>query len=121
MDDPETLVEYRLAHECEPRQFRAGALNWGKGTTLIAYRIVQPAASAEPVTGPAPSCGVVDQVVGDARLASFTELAMTFDELFAQHSLTANERAELVAYLASLRMLATLRALMEPNSGARHD
>lgn len=40
---------------------------------------------------------------------------MTFDELFSQHNLTAEERAALVAYLASLRMLATLRALMTPN------
>ena len=40
---------------------------------------------------------------------------MTFDELFAQHNLTPDERAALVAYLASLRMLATLRALMTPN------
>ena len=36
---------------------------------------------------------------------------MTFDELFAEHNLTADERAALVAYLASLRMLATLRIL----------
>ena len=42
---------------------------------------------------------------------------MTFDELFSQHNLTAEERAALVAYLASLRMLATLRALMTPNVG----
>ena len=40
---------------------------------------------------------------------------MTFDELFAEHDLTPEERAVLVAYLASLRMLATLRALMTPN------
>lgn len=40
---------------------------------------------------------------------------MTFDELFKDHRLTADERAALVAYLASLRMLATLRALMTPN------
>ena len=40
---------------------------------------------------------------------------MTFDELFAQHNLTADERAALVAYLASLRMLSTLRALMTPS------
>lgn len=41
---------------------------------------------------------------------------MTFDELFAEHDLTPEERAVLVAYLASLRMLATLRALMTPNA-----
>lgn len=40
---------------------------------------------------------------------------MTFDELFAEHDLTTDERTALVAYLASLRMLATLRALMLPN------
>ena len=43
---------------------------------------------------------------------------MTFDELFAEHALTPDERAALVAYLASLRMMATLRALMTPNAGA---
>lgn len=42
---------------------------------------------------------------------------MTFDELFKDHHLTADERAALVAYLASLRMMATLRALMTPNVG----
>ncbi len=41
---------------------------------------------------------------------------MTFDELFADHNLTAAERDALVAYLASLRMLATLRALAPPNA-----
>lgn len=41
---------------------------------------------------------------------------MTFDELFAEHGLTTDERAALVAYLASLRMLATLRALMPSNT-----
>lgn len=47
--------------------------------------------------------------------------SMTFDELFAEHDLTPEERAALVAYLASLRMLATLRALMTPNATAmRH-
>lgn len=40
---------------------------------------------------------------------------MTFDELFKGHNLTPDERAALVAYLASLRMMATLRALMTPN------
>lgn len=39
---------------------------------------------------------------------------MTFDELFKEHQLTPDERTALVAYLASLRMLATLRALMAP-------
>lgn len=39
---------------------------------------------------------------------------MTFDELFAEHDLTPDERDRLVAYLASLRMLATLRALSQP-------
>lgn len=43
---------------------------------------------------------------------------MTFDELFAKHSLTAEERSALVAYLASLRMLATLRALGSQPGGA---
>ena len=43
---------------------------------------------------------------------------MTFDELFKGHNLTPDERAALVAYLASLRMMATLRALMTPNTGA---
>lgn len=33
---------------------------------------------------------------------------MTFDELFSEHNLTVAERAALVAYLASLRMMATL-------------
>ena len=41
---------------------------------------------------------------------------MTFDELFAQHNLTEGERSALVAYLASLRMMATLRALLPPNT-----
>lgn len=41
---------------------------------------------------------------------------MTFDELFAEHHLTKDERASLVAYLAGLRMLATLRALTPPNT-----
>ena len=36
---------------------------------------------------------------------------MTFDELFAEHSLTADERAALVAHLASMRAAATVRAL----------
>jgi len=46
---------------------------------------------------------------------------MTFDELFADHHLTPEERAALVAYPASLRMLATLRALMTPNASMRRD
>lgn len=46
---------------------------------------------------------------------------MTFDELFKDHHLTADERAALVAYLASLRMLATLRALMTPNASMSRD
>ncbi len=50
-----------------------------------------------------------------AGLLALREPVMTFDELFAEHNLTADERAALVAYLASLRMLATLRALMTPN------
>lgn len=41
---------------------------------------------------------------------------MTFDDLFKDHHLTTDERSALVAYLASLRMLATLRALMTPNA-----
>lgn len=46
---------------------------------------------------------------------------MTFDELFKDHHLAADERAALVAYLASLRMLATLRALMTPNDQGKQD
>lgn len=37
---------------------------------------------------------------------------MTFDELFAEHRLTADEREALVAYLVMLRAMATLRALL---------
>ena len=37
---------------------------------------------------------------------------MTFDELFAEHSLTAAERAALVAHLASMRATATVQALI---------
>lgn len=44
---------------------------------------------------------------------------MTFDELFAEHDLTPDERAALVAYLASLRMMATLRVLMTPNAASK--
>lgn len=40
---------------------------------------------------------------------------MTFDELFAEHNLTADERLALVMHLATVRALATLRALMKPN------
>lgn len=36
---------------------------------------------------------------------------MTFDELFSEHNLTADERAALVMHLATLRALATIRAL----------
>lgn len=43
-------------------------------------------------------------------------VGMTFDELFKDYNLTPDERAALVAYLASLRMMATLRALMTPNT-----
>ena len=49
------------------------------------------------------------------RLQRVRADGMTFDELFAEHDLTPEERAALVAYLASLRMMATLRALMTPN------
>ena len=35
---------------------------------------------------------------------------MTFDELFAEHHLTPEERQQLVAHLATLRATATLRA-----------
>lgn len=44
---------------------------------------------------------------------------MTFDELFAEHNLTQAERDALVAYLASLRMLATMRALLPTQQGPR--
>lgn len=36
---------------------------------------------------------------------------MTFDELFAEHTLTEKERGELVRFLALLRYEATIRAL----------
>lgn len=36
---------------------------------------------------------------------------MTFDDLFAEHNLTADERAALVAHLAFVRSAATVRAL----------
>lgn len=39
---------------------------------------------------------------------------MTFDELFKEHQLTTEERTALVAYLASLRMLATPAAFTFP-------
>ena len=35
---------------------------------------------------------------------------MTFDELFAGHNLSTDERQALVMHLAALRMAATLRA-----------
>ena len=38
---------------------------------------------------------------------------MTFDELFAEHRLTPEERQALVLHLATLRALATVRALLE--------
>ena len=41
---------------------------------------------------------------------------MTFDELFAEHSLTPEERMALVLHLATLRALATVRALLGPNA-----
>ena len=40
---------------------------------------------------------------------------MTFDELFAEHNLTRDERQALVMHLATVRALATLRALLTPN------
>ena len=40
---------------------------------------------------------------------------MTFDELFAEHNLTADERQALVMHLATVRALATLRALLNPD------
>ena len=40
---------------------------------------------------------------------------MTFDELFAEHSLTPEERMALVLHLATLRALATVRTLLGPN------
>ena len=36
---------------------------------------------------------------------------MTFDELFAEHNLTPEERAALVMHLALCRAMATIRAL----------
>lgn len=39
---------------------------------------------------------------------------MTFDELFAEHNLTPDERAALVVHLATLRAAATLKALLTP-------
>lgn len=36
---------------------------------------------------------------------------MTFDQLFAEHNLTPEERQELIVYLAVLRALATIKAL----------
>lgn len=47
---------------------------------------------------------------------------MTFDELFAEHNLTPDERMALVLHLATLRAMATVRTLLGPNqeiSGAR--
>ena len=41
---------------------------------------------------------------------------MTFDELFAEHSLTPEERMALVMHLATLRALATVRTLLGPNA-----
>ena len=43
---------------------------------------------------------------------------MTFDELFAEHSLTPEERMALVLHLATLRALATVRTLLGPNGQA---
>ena len=40
---------------------------------------------------------------------------MTFDELFAEHNLTPDERMALVLHLATLRALATVRTLLGPN------
>ncbi len=40
---------------------------------------------------------------------------MTFDELFADLRLTQDERVALVHYLATLRAMATIRALLTPN------
>lgn len=37
---------------------------------------------------------------------------MTFDELFAEHRLTPEERTALVMHLATMRALATVRALL---------
>lgn len=41
---------------------------------------------------------------------------MTFDELFAEHNLTPDERQALVMHLATVRALATLSALLTPNA-----
>lgn len=44
---------------------------------------------------------------------------MTFDELFAEHSLTPEERMALVMHLATLRAMATMRTLLGPNDGTK--
>ena len=40
---------------------------------------------------------------------------MTFDELFTEHTLTLEERAQLVRFLALLRYEATMKVLAEPS------
>ena len=42
---------------------------------------------------------------------------MSFDELFAEHRITEQERAELVWFLAQFRMKATLKALLPEKWG----
>jgi hypothetical protein len=44
---------------------------------------------------------------------------MTFDELFAEHNLTPDERTALVAHLAAVRSTATVRALTANVSAER--
>ena len=36
---------------------------------------------------------------------------MTFDQLFAEHNLTPEEREELIVFLATLRAMNTIKAL----------
>jgi len=38
---------------------------------------------------------------------------MTFEELFAEHNLTADERAALILHLALCRAMATIKALAQ--------
>lgn len=44
---------------------------------------------------------------------------MTFDELFAGHNLSPDERQALVLHLAALRMAATLRAFGITGAGTK--
>ena len=62
--------------------------------------------------------GFADLGCYGGRDAKFGPVSPVLDQLAAAmggKGATAEERAALVAYLASLRMMATLRALMPPN------